>query len=134
MPTYKHPGVYVEEIPSGAKPIEGVATSIAAFVGATEQGPVNQPTLVHNWDDYVRDFGPISSNEDWMALAVSAFYLNGGKDAYIGRLVSPPVVPSMAYATGANTGTDAVLVLSAVSPGSWETRCTSASKSQMPPM
>ena len=33
MPTYLTPGVYVEEVPSASKPIEGVSTSIAAFVG-----------------------------------------------------------------------------------------------------
>ena len=33
MPPYRHPGVYVKEVPSGSKPIEGVATSVAAFVG-----------------------------------------------------------------------------------------------------
>ena len=32
MPSYLHPGVYVEEIPSGSRPIEGVATSVAAFI------------------------------------------------------------------------------------------------------
>ena len=30
MPTYLTPGVYVEEVPSANKPIEGVSTSIAA--------------------------------------------------------------------------------------------------------
>ncbi len=39
MATYLHPGVYIEEIPSGAKPIEGVATSVAAFVGPAHRGP-----------------------------------------------------------------------------------------------
>ncbi len=33
MATYLHPGVYIEEIPSGAKPIEGVSTSVAALIG-----------------------------------------------------------------------------------------------------
>ena len=42
MPTYLHPGVYVEEIPSGSKPIEGVATSIAVFVGYTDKGPIGE--------------------------------------------------------------------------------------------
>ena len=41
MPTYLHPGVYIEEIPSGSKPIEGVSTSTAAFVGQASRGPTN---------------------------------------------------------------------------------------------
>ena len=32
--TTTYPGVYVTEIPSGVRPITGVATSITAFLGA----------------------------------------------------------------------------------------------------
>ena len=46
MPTYLSPGVYVEEVASGSKPIEGVGTAVAAFVGMAPKGPANQPTLV----------------------------------------------------------------------------------------
>ena len=45
MPTYLSPGVYVEEIESGARPLEGVGTAVAAFVGLAESGPFNEPTL-----------------------------------------------------------------------------------------
>ncbi len=121
MPAYLHPGVYVEEIPSGAKPIEGVATSVAAFVGAAKKGPAGEPILIHTWDDYVRTFGPIGSKEDWMGLAVSAFYLNGGRDAYIGRLVTtdPPAAAATKGVAGQGTGTDPVLTITASSVGTW---------------
>ena len=33
MPNYLSPGVYVEEVSSGSKPIEGAGTAVAAFVG-----------------------------------------------------------------------------------------------------
>ena len=46
MPTYLSPGVYVEEVDSGSRPIEGVGTAVAAFVGLAEDGPFNAPTLV----------------------------------------------------------------------------------------
>ena len=49
MPTYLSPGVYVEEVDSGSRPIEGVGTAVAAFVGLAEDGPFNTPTLVTNW-------------------------------------------------------------------------------------
>lgn len=39
----KYPGIYIEEIPRGARPIEGVVTSITAFVGRTSRGPTNIP-------------------------------------------------------------------------------------------
>ncbi len=55
MPEYLAPGVYVEEIERGPKPIEGVATSTAAFLGATERGP-SRPRLVTSYSEYLRCF------------------------------------------------------------------------------
>ena len=43
---YLAPGVYVEEVPSGNKPIEGASTSTAGMVGVSQRGPVNTPTLI----------------------------------------------------------------------------------------
>lgn len=43
--TYLSPGVYVEEVPSGSRPLEGVGTAIAAFVGLGPGGPLNAPAL-----------------------------------------------------------------------------------------
>jgi phage tail sheath protein FI len=88
MPSYLHPGVYVEEIPSGAKPIEGVSTSVAALIGHATAGPIGEPTLVHSWDEYKAAFGGIASETDHLGLAAYNFFLNGGKDAYIGRLAN----------------------------------------------
>ncbi len=45
MPTYLSPGVYVEEVEAGSRPIEGVGTAVAAFVGFAARGPYNTPTL-----------------------------------------------------------------------------------------
>lgn len=94
MPTYLHPGVYVEEIPSGSKPIEGVATSVAAFVGYTTKGPLGDPTRITKWDAYVKDFGGIRNTAketaankiDVMGHAVNMFFQNGGTTAYIVRI------------------------------------------------
>ena len=121
MPTYLHPGVYVEEIPSGAKPIEAVGTSITAFVGAVKKGPAGEPKLIHSWDDYENTFGPIASSKDYMGLAVSAFYLNGGKDAYVARLVSTSdeAVASTLTVDGEGDGVGGVFVITATSVGTW---------------
>jgi phage tail sheath protein FI len=43
--TYLSPGVYVEEVESGSRPIEGVGTSIAAFVGLAPGGPLESAAL-----------------------------------------------------------------------------------------
>ncbi len=130
MPSYLHPGVYVEEIASGSRPIEGVATSITAFVGFANRGPVGEPTLIGNFDNYVNDFGQIVDEKDAMGLAVQAFYLNGGGSAYICRLAGDVATSSNetdilgegAYngATNSRTPTvDPVITIAASSPGTW---------------
>ena len=57
MPTYLTPGVYVEEVPSANKPIEGVGTAVAAFVGLSPGGPVNKPMRISNWTQFAKIFG-----------------------------------------------------------------------------
>ncbi len=44
MPECLSPGVYVEEIKIGSKPIEGVRTSTAGFLGEAERGPTTRTT------------------------------------------------------------------------------------------
>ena len=46
MPEYLHPGVYVSEIASGARPIEGASTSTACFIGRCATGRPFRPTLI----------------------------------------------------------------------------------------
>mgnify|MGYP006205793933 CR=1 FL=1 len=46
MPQYLSPGVYVEEISSGSRAVESVATSTVGMVGATQYGPVPYPADV----------------------------------------------------------------------------------------
>jgi hypothetical protein len=87
MPTYMSPGVYVEEVSSGSKPIEGVGTAIAAFVGMAPQGPANVPTLVTNWRQYAEKFGDITAGA-YLGHAVYGYFLNGGGSCYIVRVGS----------------------------------------------
>lgn len=124
MPSYLHPGVYVEEIPSGSKPIEGVSTSNALFVGYTTQGPIGEAKLISKWDDYVDLYGGIRSETDALGLAVNTFYLNGGSAAFIARLASGALAAKNAAATilGRLGGTAAalnVLKVTANSAGAW---------------
>ncbi|MFF8913257.1 phage tail sheath family protein [Streptomyces sp. NPDC015032] len=88
MPSYLTPGVYVEEVQSGARPIEGVGTAVAAFVGFAEAGPFHRPTLVTNWDQYVQTFGTFTA-DTYLALAVYGYFANGGGAAYIVRIGGP---------------------------------------------
>ncbi|MFJ1746523.1 phage tail sheath family protein [Streptomyces sp. NPDC088116] len=85
MPSYLSPGVYVEEVASGSRPIEGVGTSVAAFVGLAPAGPLNTPTLVTNWSQYVASFGEFTDGY-YLAHSVYGFFNNGGSAAYVVRV------------------------------------------------
>jgi uncharacterized protein len=87
MPNYLSPGVYVEEVEAGARPIEGVGTAVAAFVGFAPQGPVNTPTLVANWTQYTQAFGEFVPGQ-YLAQAVYGYFLNGGGNCYVVRVNS----------------------------------------------
>jgi uncharacterized protein len=85
MPQYLSPGVYVEELDGGPRPIEGVGTAVAAFVGLAEKGPVNEPTLVTNWTQFVKTFGDFTEGA-YLAHAVYGYFQNGGTIAYVVRI------------------------------------------------
>jgi phage tail sheath protein FI len=96
MPEYLAPGVYVEEVDTGSKPIEGVSTSTAGMIGVTERGPVNVPILVTSYGEYVRWFGErlrmdrYSNGADrhcYLPQAVEGFFTNGGKRVFIVRVL-----------------------------------------------
>src|SRR5436305_1276439 len=57
MPEYLAPGVFVEEIDSGSKPIEGVGINTAAFIGYAKSGDFNKPNFISNWTDFCRIYG-----------------------------------------------------------------------------
>lgn len=123
MPSYLHPGVYVEEIPSGSKPIEAVATSVAAFVGKATRGPVGKAELVQSFEEYTSIYGDVASESDAMGLSVRAFYLNGGKSAFICRLAAEGSLAASVDVYGEGSGgthtSQPVLKISASSKGDW---------------
>src|SRR5258708_3174691 len=86
--TLNYPGVYIEEIPSGVRTITGVATSITAFLGRALRGPVNTPVVLSSYADFERAFGGLQENF-LISYAVRDFYLNGGSQAVIVRLIHP---------------------------------------------
>ena len=87
-----HPGVFIEERPNAGRPIPGVPTSITAFLGRALEGPsVTDPDGgakgIGSFADYERLFGGLSHDAP-MSYAVRDFFLNGGNQAVIARLVS----------------------------------------------
>src|SRR5882672_5924600 len=85
MPTYLSPGVYVEEVEAGSRPIEGVGTAVAAFVGLAAQGPTNTPTLVTNWSQFAQNFGDFVEGS-YLAHSVYGYFMNGGGSCYVVRV------------------------------------------------
>lgn len=118
MATVSYPGVYVEEVSSGVKPIAIASTSTAAFIGMAEKGPINEPTKIYNFTQFETTFGGYFTNS-YLAHAVLHFFKCGGSQCYIVRV------------TGANTATASMdindrhatpavsLTISAASPGVW---------------
>ncbi len=93
MPTYLSPGVYVEEVEAGSRPIEGVGTAVAAFVGLAAQGPTDAPTLVTNWSQFTQTFGGFMEGS-YLAHAVYGYFMNGGGSCYVVRIGGNGTAPS----------------------------------------
>lgn len=117
MPEYLSPGVYVEEVDAGPKPIEGVSTSTVGAVGVTVRGPTSgKPVLVTSFPEFVRTFGgylpqpPPGIVNNWtgpneeggmwwrFAQSVQGFFNNGGRRLYVKRAFSADAVASSATA------------------------------------
>ncbi len=100
--TYASPGVYVEEVERGTKPIQAAGTSMAAFVGITAEAStkainaatgkrvsvesrLNKPTLVTSWTQYTDVFGEFVSGA-YLPDAVYGYFANGGGPCYVTSL------------------------------------------------
>jgi phage tail sheath protein FI len=86
MAEYLHPGVYIEEIERGPRPIEGVPTSTAAIIGETERGPI-KPRLVTSYKEFQRWFGGVFGDSKFVPYAVNGFFENGGRRLFVGRII-----------------------------------------------
>jgi len=115
-PTY--PGVYIEELPSGVRPITAVATSTAAFVGLTARGLDNRAQQLLSWADFERNFGGLAY-DSLVSYAVSHFFANGGSQAWVVRVPKPDGVAAAITAADAVTAGNTSLVLTALSRGAW---------------
>ena len=97
MPQYLSPGVYVEEIDTGSKPIEGVSTSIGGMLGMTERGPVNIPIQLGSISDFNYWFGgsldpeTFTNQTCFLPHAVQGFFDNGGQELYVVRILEQEV-------------------------------------------
>src|SRR5579875_1882133 len=113
--SYQTPGVYVEETPPGSRPIEGVGTSVAAFIGFAEMGPRNKPTLITNWSQFVDKFGGFHEGY-YLAYAVYGYFQNGGGTCYVVN-IAPSLAPQTVVPPAADGNARPALEIYAVRQG-----------------
>jgi hypothetical protein len=106
MPEYLAPGVFVEEVPSGNRPIEGVGTSTGAMIGRALKGPVNEPRLVTSFSQYLSMFGGFHMDY-YLTYAVQQFFFQGGKRCYVVRAFKPSTDKAYADVASIELGTSA---------------------------
>jgi phage tail sheath protein FI len=84
MPDYTYPGVYVEETGPGTRPIVGVSTTVVAFLGFAECGPL-LPTEVNSLREFTEAFGS-STGAGYLTHAIRALFANGGTRCFVSRI------------------------------------------------
>ena len=130
---YLYPGVYIEEIPSGVRPIAGASVSDTAFVDWFPRGAIDHAVRITTLTDFEREFGGLDAASE-ASYAIAQYYLNGGRVAWVVRVAAPDAdtaarvlagtqtYPGMSGAGAAASGagaSGAILTVSAVSPGAW---------------
>ncbi len=108
---YMTPGVYVEEVPGGPRPIQAVGTSTAGFVGVAPRADwrVNEHVAINNWSQFVREFVPEQDPRSTpLSNAVYGFLENGGTRCFVVNVGSEGSV------TGAGRGRVGLEVLEAI--------------------
>ena len=126
--SYLAPGVYIEEVASGARPIEAVGTSTAAFVGVAPKADafLNQSVSVNNWAEFLKKFVSPASASTPLAQAVYGFFLNGGRLCYVVNVGKDnPIVGDARQRRGLDVlkAVDEVAIVAApgyTDPQSWE--------------
>lgn len=121
MATLTAPGVYVEEVSSGVRPIEAAGTSTAAFFGVAERGPIGQVTKVFNFTDFQTLYGGFLGGGRFLAHSVYQFFNNGGSACYVGR-VAPGAQAASVAVRDRGAAPQVSLTLEASSPGAWGNR------------
>lgn len=105
MTVYLAPGVYVDEVPSAIKPIAGVGTSTAGFVGLSAnianakmparpaggnytQAAALDPEPLNSWEEFKQKYGDFQEANQYLAHAVYGFFNNGGTRCWVNRVTS----------------------------------------------
>jgi phage tail sheath protein FI len=86
MATYNRPGVYINELPLAAAPVNLAATANAAgaVIAAFERGS-DQITKVTSWYDFTQKFGGYNALYP-ATFSIGSFFKNGGSELYVKRI------------------------------------------------
>jgi len=95
-------------------PIGRVPTGVAAFVGRTLKGPINRAVPVSSFSDFQHIFGGLWQPAP-LSYAIDHFFENGGRRAYVVRVINGARPPSLTLPAGSSR-----IRLVAVNPGSRE--------------
>ena len=118
MPTLTYPGVYVQEVSSGVRPIEAASTSTAAFVGLAEKGPDDEARRITSWTEFQRHYGSYV-DESYLAESVFQFFNNGGRQCYVVRITRSDAVTASTTAENREATPEAGVRFDAKNKGAW---------------
>lgn len=116
IPTY--PGVYVEEVSSGVRPITAASTSTPAFIGEAEKGSLTEAVKIYNFTQFQNLYGGFLANS-YLAHGVYQFFNNGGAQCYIVRVAGANVRTASVGLSDRAATPQLSLPINAVSPGFW---------------
>jgi len=91
MAEFLSPGVFVEEVPSTVQTIQSVSTSNLGIIGNFPKGPTDVATLITSPDQLNKVFGGLTKNS-FAPLNLLAFFANGGRRAYVVRVMPSDAV------------------------------------------
>jgi uncharacterized protein len=115
-PTY--PGVYVEEVASGVRPIQAVGTSTPAFVGQAEMGPDDEARKITSWTEFGRVYGSFIA-DGFLAESVFQFFNNGGQECYVVRVARDDAAAASVTVKNRNPAVAEGLSFTAKTKGAW---------------
>lgn len=119
MVSYNRPGVYVEETLRTRNPEAAPSASAAVFVAAHGRGPAS-PHLVRSWSDFSRVYGGFPSATSLLPYAVFQYFNNGGREAYVVRVLGDaPAVSDASFNDRGDPSAVETLQVEAVNAGVW---------------
>lgn len=109
------PGIYVQEQQYNLNSLNINTRCVTGFVGISEKGNINEPLLIHSFDEYLKSFGGFDT-AGFLPYSVYTYFKNGGKECVVVRIVDSDNVESSIYQIKSKNG---YIKLKAKSPGKW---------------